>query len=71
MDDGTYQTPLSESPLIGTEKTMTARGVTGFCAFISARKSGNFLHILRRFLTKLNRKPGEKGKSTIVHANIT
>ena len=31
---------------IGTEKTMTATDVTEFCAFFSARKSGNFLHIL-------------------------
>ena len=28
------------------KKTMTAKDVTGFCAFFSPRKSGNFLHIL-------------------------
>ena len=31
---------------IGTEKTMTARDVTGLYAFFSAWKSSNFLHIL-------------------------
>ena len=33
----------------GPKKTMTARDVTGFCAFFSAWKSGNFLHIFGRF----------------------
>ena len=33
----------------GPKKTMTARDVTGFYAFFSARESGNFLHILERF----------------------
>ena len=31
---------------IGTEKAMKATDMTGFYAFFSARKSGNFLHIL-------------------------
>ena len=31
---------------IKTHKTMTAKDVTGLYAFFSARKSGNFLHIL-------------------------
>ena len=41
---------------------MTARDVTRVCAFFSARKSGIFLHILGRFLTKLHSKPGEREK---------
>ena len=49
----------------GTEKTMTVRDVTGFCAFFFARKSGNFLHIFGRFPTKLYRKPGEKGNNPL------
>ena len=32
--------------------------------FFSAWKSGNFLHILGRFLTNLHRKPGEKRKKS-------
>ena len=31
------------------KKNMTARDVTGFYAFFSARNSGNFLHILGQF----------------------
>ena len=50
---------------IGTEKTMTAKDVTGFYAVFSARKSGNFLHILGHFFTELYRKPGEKGKNPL------
>ena len=30
---------------VGTEKNMTARDVTSFCAFFSAQTSGDFLHI--------------------------
>ena len=48
----------------GTEKTMTARDATGFYAIFSAWKSGNFLHILGRVLTKLNRKPEDISKSS-------
>ena len=43
------------------KETMRATDVTGFYAFFSARKSGNFLHILGHFLP-LHSKPGEKGK---------
>ena len=35
---------------------MTAGDVTGFCAFFSARKSGNFLHILGRFPYRITQK---------------
>ena len=45
-------------PHVGTEKTMTDRVVTGFYTVFSARKSGNFLHILGN--DTLNH--GEKGK---------
>ena len=46
---------------IGTEKTMTARDMTGFCASFSARKSGHFLHIWGEFLTEVHSAPGKKG----------
>ena len=35
---------------------MTARDVTGFCALFSARKSGDFLHILGRFPNQIAQK---------------
>ena len=41
---------LQTKRIFGTEKkTLTARDVTGFYTFFSARKSGNFLHIFGRF----------------------
>ena len=49
---------------IGNEKNMTATDVTGFCAFSSIWKSGNFLHILGRFPTNVHITPGEKGKQS-------
>ena len=44
MSDSALTVMLSRA-----EKTMTARDVTGFYAFFSARRSGNFLHIFERF----------------------
>ena len=43
---------IRAKPAIYKKKKKTARDVTGFCAFFSAWKLGNFLHILGRFLTK-------------------
>ena len=49
--------------VFGTEKNMTARDVTGFHAFFSARKSGNFLHILGRFPYSIAQKTWRKRKN--------
>ena len=53
---------LSREDKLGTEKTMTATDVTGFCAFFSARKSGNLLHILGRFPYSITQKTWRKWK---------
>ena len=45
---------------IGTEKNMTARSVAGFYTGLSARNSGNLLHIWGDFVTKLHRKTLER-----------
>ena len=48
-------------------KPMTARDVTGFYACVSARKSGNFLHILGQFLNdtdSLERKQKSTGENS-------
>ena len=47
----------------GPAKTMTARDVTGFYAFCSARKSGNFLHSLGPFSYLITQKAWRKKKT--------
>ena len=50
----------------GTEKKKNhdSRDVTGFYAYFSARKSGNFLHILGRFPYQITQKTWRKGKKS-------
>ena len=64
-DNKSLRTGSLIAPYLFSGKAMTARDVTGFCAFVSARKSGNFLHIWGDFLSKLHRKLEKKGKNPL------